>query len=58
MLTEIYLPGWGLVGGGADIDWDIALGVSYEFNERVSAIAGYRALGVDSSDDGFLFTPV
>ncbi|WP_143534184.1 hypothetical protein [Rhizobium sullae] len=56
---EIYLTGWGLVGGGgADIDWDVALGVGYDFNDRISAIAGYRALGVDYSDDGFIFDVV
>lgn len=56
---EIYLTGWGLVGGGgADIDWDVALGVGYNFNDRISAIAGYRALGVDYSDDGFIFDVV
>lgn len=56
---EIYLTGWGLVGGGgADIDWDVALGIGYEFNSRVSAIAGYRGLGVDYSDDGFVFDAV
>lgn len=58
-IPEIYLTGWGLVGGGgADIDWDVALGIGYDFNDRVSAIAGYRALGVDYSDDGFLFDTV
>lgn len=45
-------------GGGADIDWDVALGIGYEFNDRISAIAGYRALGVDYDDDGFLFDTV
>jgi hypothetical protein len=56
---EIYLTGWGLVGGGgANIDWDVALGVGYDFNDRISAIAGYRALGVDYSDDGFVFDTV
>ncbi|MDE3857935.1 hypothetical protein [Sinorhizobium meliloti] len=56
---EIYLTGWGLVGGGgADIDWDVALGVGYDFDDRVSAIAGYRALGVDYSHDDFLFDAV
>ncbi|WP_372353364.1 hypothetical protein [Rhizobium sp. BT-175] len=56
---EVYLTGWGLVGGGgADIDWDVALAVGYDFNDRISAIAGYRALGVDYSDDGFVFDVV
>ncbi|MBV7518361.1 hypothetical protein [Ensifer sp. ENS12] len=59
LTPEVYLTGWGLVGGGgADIDWDIALGVGYEFNDRISAIAGYRALGVNYRDDGFVFDAV
>ncbi|NGO52830.1 hypothetical protein [Allomesorhizobium camelthorni] len=57
---QIYLTGWGLVGaGGADIDWDVAGAVGYRFNEKISAVAGYRALGVDySNDDGFIFDVV
>jgi hypothetical protein len=47
--------GWGLIGaGGADLDWDVGAGLGYKFNETFSAIAGYRALGVDYSNDGFL----
>jgi hypothetical protein len=56
---EIYLTGWGLVGaGGADVDWDVAAALGYKFNDRFSMVAGYRALGVDYSDDGFLFDVV
>ncbi|WFU51143.1 hypothetical protein [Sinorhizobium terangae] len=56
---EIYLTGWGLVGaGGADLDWDVAAAIGYRFSDAVSAIAGYRALGVDYSDDGFVFDVV
>ncbi|MFI0844210.1 hypothetical protein [Mesorhizobium sp. IMUNJ 23232] len=56
---EIYLTGWGLVGaGGADVDWDVAAGLGYRFNDRFSMVAGYRALGVDYSDDGFVFDVV
>ncbi|AUW42670.1 hypothetical protein [Rhizobium leguminosarum] len=56
---EIYLTGWGLVGaGGADVDWDVALGLGYKFNDTISAIAGYRALGVDYDNDGFVFDVV
>jgi hypothetical protein len=56
---EIYLTGWGLVGaGGADVDWDVAAALGYRFNDRYSMVAGYRALGVDYSDDGFLFDVV
>lgn len=46
----------GLVGAGeADIDWDVAGAIGHRFNDRVSSVIGYRALGVDySNDDGFL----
>ncbi|NRQ13728.1 hypothetical protein [Ensifer sesbaniae] len=56
---EIYLTGWGLVGaGGADLDWDVAAAIGYRFSETISAVAGYRALGVDYSKDGFVFDVV
>jgi hypothetical protein len=57
---QVYLTGWGLVGTGeADIDWDVAGGIGYRFNNSISAVAGYRALGVDySNDDGFVFDVV
>ncbi|MBW9115482.1 hypothetical protein JNB88_17705 [Rhizobium cauense] len=56
---ETYVTGWGLVGGGgADIDWDVGVGLGYKFNETISAVAGYRALGVDYSNDGFVFDVV
>jgi len=56
---EIYLTGWGLVGGGgADVDWDVGLGLGYKFNDTISAVAGYRALGVNYENDGFVFDVV
>lgn len=39
---KVYLTGWNLVG------------IGYSFNDKISAVAGYRALGVDYSDDGFV----
>lgn len=46
----------GLVGAGeADIDWDVAEAIGYRFNDRISSVIRYRALGVNySNDDGFL----
>lgn len=56
---NFYFTGWGLVGAGAaDIDWDVAGGLGYQFNDSWSAVAGYRALGVDYDSDGFLFDVV
>lgn len=59
LTPHVYLTGWGLVGaGGANIDWDVAGGLGYKFNDRVSAVAGYRALGVNYRNDGFTFDVV
>lgn len=59
LTDHVYVSGWGLIGaGGADVDWDTAVLLGYDFNERISAVAGYRALGVDYSNDGFLFDVV
>ncbi len=56
---NLYVTGWGMVGaGGADVDWDVLAGVGYRINDTFSATLGYRALGVDYSDDGFLFDVV
>jgi len=53
---QVYLTGWGLIGAGqADLDWDVAASFGYRFNDSISALAGYRAMGVDYSNDGFVF---
>jgi len=52
---EIYVTGWGLVGGGgAVLDWDVALTLGYKFTDKISAVAGYRAVGVNYNNDGFV----
>lgn len=56
-----YATGWGMIGGfgvSSDIAWDVLAGVGYEFNDRISLLAGYRALGVDYRDDDFVFDVV
>ncbi|MBY5834341.1 hypothetical protein ELH53_11605 [Rhizobium ruizarguesonis] len=57
---QFYLTGWALIGGGAssDLVWDVMGGAGYQFNERVSAVAGYRAAGVDYKNDGFVYDVV
>ncbi|RNJ45842.1 hypothetical protein B5V01_11175 [Mesorhizobium erdmanii] len=56
LTPEVYLTGWGMVGaGGANVDWDVAGALGYRFNDRFSAVAGYRALGVNYRNDGFVF---
>ena len=51
-----YLTGFAAIGGfgaGSDITWDALGGVGYQYNEWLSFVAGYRALGVDYDQDGF-----
>jgi hypothetical protein len=53
-----YLNGWAMIGGfgvASEIDWDLYGGIGYEVNDRFSLVAGYRGVGVDYSDDGFVF---
>ena len=58
-IDNVYLSGWGLVGAGqAKRDWDLAAIVGYRINDSLSAVAGYRALGVDYSKNGFVFDAV
>lgn len=53
---QVYLTGWAMIGaGGADIDWDVLAGIGYNFNNRISAVAGYRALGVNYSDNSLIY---
>ncbi|KRC84561.1 hypothetical protein D3C87_402690 [compost metagenome] len=56
---KVYLTGWGLVGaGGAEADWDVGLGLGYNFSKSISAAIGYRAVGVDYDRGGFKFDAV
>jgi hypothetical protein len=54
----LYVNGLAHVGGfgvASDLTWDVFGGLSYQFNETVSAIAGYRHLEVDYDNRGFSF---
>ena len=56
---KFFAVGWAMVGAGeADLDWDVMAGIGYRINDTFSATLGYRALGVDYSEDGFLFDVV
>ncbi len=59
--SPFYITAWGMIGGfgaGADLDWDVMAGVGYDWNERISSSIGYRALGVDYDNDGFVYDVV
>lgn len=56
-----YLTGWGMIGGfgaGSDLTWDVLATVGYQWNQKFSLVAGYRALGVDYDNDGFVYDVV
>jgi hypothetical protein len=56
---SLFLSGWAFVGaGGADLDWDLAATFGYRFNESLTALAGYRGLGVDYDRNGFAYDVV
>lgn len=53
-----YLTGWGMVGGfdvGSEFSWDVLGAVGHQLTDRLSIVGGYRALGVDYQDDGFVY---
>ncbi|MDH7785649.1 hypothetical protein QBD01_001667 [Ochrobactrum sp. 19YEA23] len=59
LTDNVYFSGWGVVGAGqAKMDWDVAGTIGYQFRDNLSAIGGYRALGVDYSHDGFVYDVV
>jgi len=59
LTDSLYLTGWGVVGGGqAKLDWDVAGAVGYQFHHNLSAVAGYRALGVNYDRNGFVYDVV
>jgi hypothetical protein len=61
-LTEdVFVSSWGMIGGfgvGSDLMWDVMAGAGYSFNEHFDVFAGYRAVSVDYSDDGFVYDMV
>ena len=53
---NVYLKGWAMVGGfgaGSDFMWDVFGGVGYDFNDWISAFAGFRGNGVDYKKGSF-----
>ena len=61
LIAGVSFTGWGLVGGfgaGSEFMWDVFGGVEYRTNDWLSLNAGYRAIGVDYDEDGFVFDAV
>jgi len=59
LTDSFYVSGWGVVGAGqAKIDWDVAGTFGYKLRDNLSAVAGYRALGVNYNHDDFVYDVV
>ncbi|OZI75099.1 hypothetical protein [Bordetella genomosp. 12] len=59
LTDRTYLTGWAMVGGGeARLDWDLMAAVGYQATKQVSVALGYRALGVDYRQGGFVYDVV
>ncbi|BAV72389.1 hypothetical protein PCAU_0180 [Pseudomonas chlororaphis subsp. aurantiaca] len=53
---RFWLSSWGMVGAGQSReDWDLAALAGWEFLPGFSAVAGYRAMGVNYRHDGFVY---
>lgn len=54
-----YLTGWGVIGAGqAKLDWDVTAALGYQFESNLSAMLGYRALGVNYDRNGFVYNVI
>ena len=56
-----FVHGGGDIGGfgvSSDLIWQANVALGYRFTDSISALAGYRGLGVDYSDGGFLVDTV
>ncbi len=54
-----YLTGGGVIGAGeAKLDWDATAALGYQFKSNLSAVLGYRALGVNFNRNGFVYNVI
>ncbi|TCR65478.1 hypothetical protein [Bosea sp. BK604] len=56
LTKSLYATTIGFVGaGGSRYEWDVFGGLGYQFDERWSAFAGYRAMKVDYRNGSFIY---
>jgi hypothetical protein len=56
-----FVNAWGMIGGfgaGSELTWDVLIGVGYEWVDWLSIVGGWRQLGVDNANDGFVYDVV
>lgn len=53
---RFWMSSWGMAGAGQSREaWDLAALAGWEFMPGFSAVAGYRAMGVNYRHDGFVY---
>lgn len=59
--SDFYITGWGLIGGfdvSSKFMWDVMGGIGYSASDSFSIMAGYRGVGVDYRNNGFVYDVV
>lgn len=54
-LDFVLLADIGGFGASSDLTWSVLPALSYQFSEQVAGKFGYRFMGVDYEDDGFVY---
>lgn len=54
---KIYAKGQGIIGGlaSSDVTWDASATLGFEVIKEIDIYAGFRSMGVDFNDNGFVF---
>lgn len=54
---RLYAKGQGIVGGlaSSDVTWDASATIGFEVIDEIDLYAGFRSMGVDFNDKGFVF---
>lgn len=57
LTDRVYVKGQGIVGGlaSSDVTWDASATVGFEVIKEIDLYAGFRSMGVDFNDNGFVF---
>lgn len=61
LTRSFYVTSWALIGGfdaGSRLSWDVFGGVGYSFNDQMSAVIGYRAMGIDYARNRYVYDVV
>lgn len=61
LTPDFHITGWGFIGGfdvSSKLMWDVMGGLGYSPGDSFSIVAGYRGVGVDYRNNGFVYDVV